>query len=64
MEEDSFQRVPITAGSAQRHQEKPRWIDQVDYCLWWIEEQRAARYDQLQSLLAHESTQQMTELEG
>jgi hypothetical protein len=34
---------------------KPRWTERDDYCLWWIGEQRAVRYDQLQRLLARES---------
>lgn len=34
---------------------KPRWNDRDEYTLWWIGEQRAGRYDQVQRLLARES---------
>lgn len=34
---------------------KPQWQRRDDYCLEWIGEQRAIRYDQLQRLLAGES---------
>lgn len=41
-----------------RQKGKPRWTERDDYCLWWIGEQRAVRYDQLQRLLARESDEE------
>jgi hypothetical protein len=48
----------ITARRSRRHKEVPQWTVRDDYCIWWIGEQRAVRYDHVQRLSAHESDQQ------
>ena len=43
------------ARATRKDKGRPRWTERDDYCLWWVGEQRAVRYDQLRLLLARES---------
>lgn len=49
-----------TAGKrhSRRDKGKPRWTERDYYCLEWIGEQRAIRFNQLQRLLAREAEQE------
>ena len=40
------------ARATRKDKGRPRWTERDDYCLWWVGEQRAVRYDQLRRLLA------------
>ncbi len=52
MQQDGEQKL---ARATRKDKGRPRWTERDDYCLWWVGEQRAVRYDQLQRLLARES---------
>src|SRR6266700_756432 len=58
MQQHVQQKKAVIRRKARQDKGKPQWTERNYYCLEWIGEQRAIRFDQLQRLLARESDQE------